>query len=163
VHRCAVDARAVRGIKEEFNWVLASPIPFIYKTQISRNLVFPQLSLYYRRTIFTPSTTQPHCAYPNQLSIRDNHLFIRGSSPSSRIPRCPDGLYRGSVARVWLGPNCFRALGSSPGLLQGPILCIGGHSRVCVLLLQPEYLNYVFSLSVCREVRFIQTKSKLLS
>jgi hypothetical protein len=27
-----------------------------------------------------------------------------------------------AIAQISLGPNCFRALGSSPGLLQGPIL-----------------------------------------
>jgi hypothetical protein len=32
------------------------------------------------------------------------------------------GLYRGSIAQVGSGPNCFEALGSSPGLLQSPIL-----------------------------------------
>ena len=65
----------------------------------------PSRSLYYRRTISTPSTTQPRCAYPNQLSIRDNHLSIRESSPSPRIPSCPDGLYR----RGWCEPATVRS------------------------------------------------------
>jgi hypothetical protein len=33
-----------------------------------------------------------------------------------------DGLYRGSIPQIGSGPNCFQALGSSPGLLQSPIL-----------------------------------------
>ena len=43
-------------------------------------------------------------------------------SPQSRIYCCPGGLYQGSIAQVGSGPNCFQALGSSPGLLQSPIL-----------------------------------------
>ena len=31
-----------------------------------------------------------------------------------------------TIAQVGSGPNCFQALGSSPGLLQNPILEIGG-------------------------------------
>ena len=43
-------------------------------------------------------------------------------SASSRIHCCPGGLNRGSIAQVGSGPNCFQALGSSPGLLQSPML-----------------------------------------
>jgi hypothetical protein len=43
-------------------------------------------------------------------------------SPSPGIHCCPGGLYRGSIAQVGSGPNCLQALGSSPGLLQSPIL-----------------------------------------
>jgi hypothetical protein len=38
------------------------------------------------------------------------------------MPGNNSGLSSGS------GPNCFQALGSSPSLLRGPILCIGGPS-----------------------------------
>ena len=43
-------------------------------------------------------------------------------SPPSGIPRCPGGLYRGSIAQVWLRHEMFPSIGSSPGLLQNPIL-----------------------------------------
>jgi hypothetical protein len=80
VHRCAVDARAVRGIQLGIG--LANLV-YIQDTNLSQSRILnpffttPSRSLYYRRTIFTPSTTQPRYAEPNQLSVRDNQLSIR--------------------------------------------------------------------------------------
>jgi hypothetical protein len=59
----------------------------------------------------TPPACAKRAAYPDPPPVIP-----------SRIHCCPGGLYRGSIAQVGSGPNCFLALGSSPGLLQSPML-----------------------------------------
>ncbi len=74
------------------------------------------LSVYFKDT--EPSPLQDSSSVPQKGSL----LGPPPRSPASRIHRCPGGLYRGSIAQVGSCPNCFQALASSSGLLQGLIL-----------------------------------------
>ena len=116
--RCSRRAKSQRSIQLGIG--LANPVN-IQDTNLSQSRILnpffttPSRYLYYRRRIFTPSTTQPHYAYPNQLSIRDNQLSIRDTqkargkqmlseeTPPSKIhngARIPRGYKSSSVAEI---------------------------------------------------------------
>jgi hypothetical protein len=71
VHRCSVRCPPSKGPKEVQLENQQYRFLFIYKTQISRNLAYPQPRLYYRLAI------SPRCFYPHPLLVRDTPLFIR--------------------------------------------------------------------------------------
>ena len=52
----------------------------------------------------------------------------------ARIPRCPGGLYRGSIARFWLRPELFPGI----GVLPGP----GTGFHTSILRLSAPYSDY---------------------
>ena len=60
-----------------------------------------------------------------------NYLYDRAIVKIKMVLKVVFGTFRpivNRIAQVGLGPNCFQALGSSPGLLQSPMLLIGGPS-----------------------------------
>ena len=75
------DARLLRRIKEDFNPVPATPSPFIYKTQISRNLVFPKPLLFYILAIsLLPSHALNHINHTTTLFLYTTTLFLSQSA-----------------------------------------------------------------------------------
>jgi len=98
VHRCSVRCPPSKGPKEVQLENQQYRFLFIYKTQISRNLAYPQLRLYYRLAI------SPLCFYPQQAPARPS---ICSTCRVARGLPCP---------RASTSQRCMRAGAHAPSL-----------------------------------------------